>query len=381
MTAEQNKKQASNWSLSFSLIDRYVSKEFLVSYLIALSVLLSLVILIDLFVMFDEFVETESDAKSPGVFEVVAKIFDYYGPKVFQYFRDLSGMIVLLAAAFSLARMTRQNELTAVLASGISLKRVIAPIIFLGFLLNMLLVVDQEFILPRLADKLVRRHDESSARRTVRVWNLPDREKALLSGRYDPEKKVLSKLYVILRKEGRLTGLITADRAERWNPKEKSWRLINGLCFRFGNAEEAGAGDSMDPCASYRSDLSPEYLWLQRNSSYKSLMSSKELSRLLDRDLKRGEYAEIISEKHFRFADPIINMVMLLLGLPMLVSREKRSTKTSIFLAIMGSGGCFLATFACKLLAGGMMPPLLAAGLPIVIFLPLSVVILDGLKT
>ena len=74
-------------------------------------------------------------------------------------------------------------------------------------------------------------------------------------------------------------------------------------------------------------------------------------------------------------------MVMLLLGLPMLVSRERRNTKTAMFLAFAGAGGCFVATFACKLLGGAVLDPLLSASLPIIVFLPLSVLALDGLKT
>ena len=147
------------------------------------------------------------------------------------------------------------------------------------------------------------------------------------------------------------------------------------------------------PIGEYRSALSAEYLWLQRNANYKSLMSARELNWLLKRKLadavRRGdkrykqnaEYREAISEKHFRFTDPIINMVMLLLGLPLLVSRERRSTKTAIFLTLLGSGGCFVTTFVCKLLAGGTLDPLLAAWMPIVVFLPLSVLAFDGLKT
>jgi hypothetical protein len=84
-------------------------------------------------------------------------------------------------------------------------------------------------------------------------------------------------------------------------------------------------------------------------------------------------------------------MVMLLLGLPLLVSREKRSTKTSILLTMLGAGGCFVATFACKLMIGEdifgrfisnqYFEYALLAWLPIIVFMPLSVLALDSIKT
>ncbi len=381
------------------ILDRYIAREFLQSYGIAILVVLSLRIILDLFVNLDEFAES----KEQGILVVLADIVSYYSPRLFEYFRDFAGTNIILAAAFSLARMMRQNELTAVLASGVSLKRVIAPIVFLGFLLNIVMVLDQEMVLPRLADRLVLKHDEMEHSREVSVWLLPDtiqnlgdqaasdlnrkipadirQESLLSSAQYDPSEKKMTGFLVLLRQEGRVVGRITADRAD-WDPAQQLWILENGKYFSFQPTEDKSTlATEILPIRYYQSGITAEYLWLQRNSNYKSYMSYFEITHLLRRGLKPAERAEAVSERHFRFTDPIINMVMLLLGLPMLVSRERRNTKTAIFLAILGAGGCFVTTFTCKLLGGGMIDPLLAAWIPIIVFLPLSVIALDGLKT
>jgi len=373
--------------MEVKILDRYVAREYLVSYAIAIAVVLSLRVLLELFVEFDELVETRADGVTPDMGEVLINIFNYYGPKVFEYFRDFSGVIVLLAAAFSLARMTRNNELVAVLASGVSLKRIIAPIIVLGFILNMLMVVDQEIVLPRLADELARRPDEITQLRTIRNMFLPDRDQALVRARtYDPSSKTMTDMLVIQRGQGQLTGLISAQEGF-WNGKD--WVLTDGKKWtvRHGDEKSVPTTEYAQKVDHYKSDLTPEYIWLQRNSAFKGLLSSRELSELLQQSLRPTDRAEAISEKHFRITDPVINMVMLLLGLPMLVSREKRSTKTAIFFAFMGAGGCFVVTFVCKLLAGGGIymggdfKQLLLAWLPVIVFLPLSVLALEGIKT
>jgi len=372
-------KKKYNLGFAPKIIDRYVAKEFLISYLIVMMVVLSLRVLIDLFLQFDEFVETKATGQAPGVIEVAGFILNYYVPKLFEYFRDFSGMIILLAAVFSLMRMTRQNELTAILASGISLKRVVAPIVLLGFVLNILMVVDQEFILPRLADKLTRRHDERDQLRAVRDFLLSDRDQSLFYGRrFDPQTKIITNMLVLLRSDGQMIGHVTADQA-KWDYDREVWKLTNGLYFKdeTGNVQQ-----DIREWPEYQSNITPEYLWLQRNSSFKNLMSYPELSRLIQRrQLKKNDELEAISETHFRLATPIINMVMLLLGLPMLASREKRNTKSAIFMAILGAGGCFIATFACKLMAGSIIEPFTAAALPIIIFTPLSILALEAIKT
>jgi len=73
------------------------------------------------------------------------------------------------------------------------------------------------------------------------------------------------------------------------------------------------------------------------------------------------------------------------MGVPLLVSRERKNAKSAVILCLVGAGGCFLATFVCKLLVGSEVPvfnnPLLAAWLPIIVFVPISVIALDELKT
>ena len=93
------------------LIDRYIIRAFLVNYLIAMGVLVSLFILIDLLVNFDEFADT-----SDGILSVLRGVASYYGYNSFLYFSWLAGAITLVAAAFTLGRLVRDNELPAMLS-------------------------------------------------------------------------------------------------------------------------------------------------------------------------------------------------------------------------------------------------------------------------
>ena len=121
-------------------LDRYIAKNFLNGYFIALGVMVGMFLAVDLFLNLDEFAE-QSDA---GVVAMLGNIAQFYSVRSVLWFRDLGGMVIVIAAVFSLARMTRNNELIAVMASGVSLKRILAPILFLSLLLTGLLVVDQE---------------------------------------------------------------------------------------------------------------------------------------------------------------------------------------------------------------------------------------------
>ncbi len=155
-------------------LDRYLLRSFLTSYVLALFVLVSLYVVLDLFLNLDEFTE----AGKP-VLEAVRNIVSYYGYNIPLYFSQLSGVIVLFAACITLWRMQRQNEMVAVLASGTSLYRLAMPLVLAGFVMNALLVLDQEVLIPRVAPMLARARDDVEGVRPYEVWFVRDGDRRI----------------------------------------------------------------------------------------------------------------------------------------------------------------------------------------------------------
>ena len=91
-------------------------------------------------------------------------------PNMTLYFRDIAGVITVVAAAFSLGRMVRTNELVAMIASGVSAKRIVGPILVLVIFFTALAVADQEFLIPSISDKLVRNEDDVRRQGVYAVW-------------------------------------------------------------------------------------------------------------------------------------------------------------------------------------------------------------------
>ena len=158
-----------------TLLDRYILRRLAINYVLALAIMMSLYIVLDLFFNMDEF--TEGDQ---GVAGVTADVVGYYATNLFLYFAQLSGVITLVACAATLARMRRANELTAMLASGVSLYRVAAPVLGFGLATTALWVLDTEVAIPGVAAKLARSHDDARGEKTYGVWFLRDRDGALL---------------------------------------------------------------------------------------------------------------------------------------------------------------------------------------------------------
>lgn len=373
------------------ILDRYVAKTFLVGYFIAFCVLVGLRIIIDLFVNLDEFTE-HADLDTLAV---IKNIFTFYILNTTLYFRDFAGMITVVAASFSFGKMVRHNELVAVMASGVSLKRIIFPIVFLALLLTGMLVIDQELIIPPLADQLVRSQSDVPGRETYRVRFISDGNGSLINSlKFDVETSTLYNPTIELRSQIKpgiweVTGRIDADKAvynkqaDRWDLYTRSsetgeW-LSHGLLF------EKGSGKGLQPVPFYKSDITARDIPVRCESEHKTLLSLRQLRTLEAQKIQIKDTAQLSSQKHFHITDPIINLVMLMISLPILVCRDPKSVKSAVMISFTLTGACFIFTFICKILATEFIfdrvMPELWAWLPIFIFLPIAFIELDSMKT
>ena len=365
------------------ILDRYITKNFLTGYAIAFAVLMGLRVMIDLFVNLDEFTESTDLTTA----QALSNIAFYYGTHSFLYFRDFAGMITVVAAVFSLGKMTKNNELIAIMASGVSLKRVIAPILFLSLLFAGLHVVDQELFIPPMADKLVRSPNAVADTLFYDMWFISDGSASLFNS---PQFKVKDETIItptIITRSRRqdtglydITGIIKADSA-RYNFKTKSWLLDNGVLLRISREL---SDRPYEVVKSYPSDLTPKDIPVRRKSANMDLLSSYDLVRLARQNPK--DLSRLYAQKNFRLTDPIINLVMLMISLPVLVCRDPKTLKSAVFVSFALTGLCYIMVFLCKIFAseiviGGRALPELWAWLPIFIFLPIAFIELDAMKT
>jgi lipopolysaccharide export LptBFGC system permease protein LptF len=356
----------------------------------SLGVLISLYVALDLFVNFDEFTE---EGWQGG--KALYSVFDYYFFNLPLYFSQISGVITLFAACGTLVRLQRQNEITAILASGTSLYRVAAPIVLAALVTNFLVVLDHEFVLPKVAAKLSRQRDDVDGSRVYDVWCLRDGPDRLVSAmRFSPREKAIRNLIVLeLSKQrmtrGRLSSVLTADKAY-WDGERQGWRLERGA--RTRRASEGVGGLSTDSSIVremvefFPSQLTPDELLLRQTVQWIRFLSVAQLT-----DLERHgevEPAAIAQLKHARFTMPINNMVLLLIGITFFLNRLPEGILTQGAKALGTCAVVFLIAFMGQQLVGsvhavGATPFLqaLPAWLPIFLFGPLAVVMMDNVKT
>ena len=118
------------------------------------------------------------------------------------------------------------------------------------------------------------------------------------------------------------------------------------------------------------------------------MLSWRQLAALVKQaqEGKIKDARELYSQKHFRVTEPIINLVMLMVCLPILVCRDPKAMKSAVTISFALVGGCFIVTFICKMIApetaiDNFYQIGFYAWLPIFIFLPIALIELDSMKT
>lgn len=366
--------------LPIKILDRYLLRAFTYSYVVSAAILIAMYIILDLFANLDEF--TKNDASTWQIISDIAAFYTYHS---FLFYAQVAGMITLVAAAFTLARLQRTHELTAMLAGGISLYRVALPLILGGLASTVLWAIDQEVIIPRIADQLSLGHDEMGGRRSYALWFLKDRNNTLLSAMvYDPNKQRMEQMIAMERNaEGQITAKISADAAD-WNEAKGCWELTRGIRHarsvdraNFVIAAQMGR----TPLQYYESDWRPPELLLRQVTNWTWYLNVRQLTALLQKPHLIPNINEVISARHIRLTQPILNLLLLFLGLPFFLNRAPNNVLISVGMCLAVALSCFVLAFVSQALAASAAYPALAAWLPIIVFGPLAVILMENVKT
>ena len=375
------------------ILDRYVLTSFLKNYLISFMVLIGMYVVLDMVFNFDEIAEVKSGASVGGtdsLLLVLRNIADYYFYQIFLFFVHLSGIIPVVAAAFTLMRLSRFNELTAVLAAGVPLLRVAAPIIIASVVLNALLIVDQELVIPRMIPQLSRSHDDMRKKQEyVPVQNIQDEANALLhAAAYYPPREgraaAMEAVTVIERdRDDQVVGMITAD-AARWDGGRWALRGAKQVTGLNPGAERTRER----PIEVWQTSITPQEIDIYRDTDFVEMLSTEQINQLLQRPKSFGS-SMLLRMKHWRFTQPLMNVILLLLAIPAVLTREPGRLKTAatqcLILTGLGMGSIFLS----QQIAGNPPPspelaahwPAIMAWAPIFVFGPAAVFMLDRIKT
>ena len=347
------------------LLDDYILKEFVTYLVMILTTFLILVLVFTFFELLGDILRNKIPLAIVGDYLLnVAPYFIY----------KTTPMSMLLAVLVTLGLMQKANELTAMKASGISLYRIVLPILLTGVMLAGGLFFFDQFYLPaanRRQDALrnvIKGKPAQTYLRPDRRWIVGEHDTIYYYQFFDSDRDQFARItaYEFEPHSFQITRRIYAARAH-WEDGLGKWIYENGWDRSFhGPAIEAYKKFDV---ATF-SELSEPPSYFKKEVKQSSEMNYEELTGYI-RDLEQSGFdvVRLKVQLQEKFAFPLITFVMAILAIPFALTTARRGALTGVAVAL---GIAVAYTIVSSLFEAmgnlSQLPPLLAAWSPDLIF-------------
>lgn len=355
------------------LLDRYLLKELLTALAYCLGGFLIFWIAFDLFSEFDELQKAKLSSGQIGL---------YYLLRLPELLNVVLPVSLLLAVLYSLTRLARHHELTAIRAAGVGIWRMFAPHIGVGLACSagLFAVNEMEFLQGAAGSKQqfaerVRSGKAGSLRdlyfvnaRDQRTWHI---------GALNPATGELQDVDVKWRVAGGGSRHVTA-RSARW--VDGAWVFQKVQEFVY----EAGPEAIAEPRASETlrvvelKESPSEIMAVMRVSGLSGDRAARNVQLTLREianyrrffpKLRPAEQALLDTQWHARLASPWTCFVVVLVAIPFAAASGRRNVFMGVASSILIVFAYFIVLrFGLALGTGGVMPAWAAAWLPNLVF-------------
>lgn len=343
----------------FSRLDRYLLKAFFPTFFLCLLIISGTYVIIDLLQKLDDFLEMGINS-----FGIASRYYAYLFPVIITQFFPA---ITLVAVGIVLVRLSRNREILAMQVAGISLYRILLPIFVVTVFMGFASFGDQEWIVPRFAEKLEAMQQntfDSDVQRNLLVHD--DENNALIRiWKYSNKTQKMYSVFILSRDEnGRKRFTLNAKKAE-WIGNN-TWVLSKILKHVYDERGRWVAPVHQLDNLEFVSSITPMELGKKKLDS--SLLSLEQLNELCEKEPDNPKNKVLF---HSRIAYTLTHIVLLFLGIPLVVGFERMSKNIflRVSLCILACGVFYAVSFICSNLGNtGMVHPVLAAWMPIVLF-------------
>lgn len=282
---------------------------------------------------------------------------------------QLLPLSTVMAAALSLTRLTRHNELAPLVTTGVSTTRVTLPIILSGVVIAGIVFFVQERFVPSMSRRnmeVIRLLEDREPDRIVDVPHFDDPQGARLSmAAYQPIARRMEGALLTFREPSGSLREIRFYPLVEWREEEEKWYVAeDGTLFPLG--EEAVGSVRIRLPAGEVAPLGAGVKLLEV-SVLKDLALGLSTAETADLVAADPDNPRLLFMHHEQFTRCLAPLVLLLLGVPFCLGLGRRSslpgTSTALWSAALLYGASFLSV---RLAASGDLNPVMVAWLPTV---------------
>lgn len=346
-----------------SLITRYILNQFLAAVCVSLLAFVGIFFVVDLIQQLDKFLDQQTTAM------LVLQYYLYFLPYIVVLTIPVS---LLLGGLFTFGQLGKYGELTAMKASGLTLYRLMRPIVMASVIVSLGIFAAGEWVVPEtnqrradISNNQIEKQFAEGRSLQNNVLFRGDGGRQYLLRLYNGSLQRATNVFVVEFQDGAIVKTILAEEMD-W--VDGRWVLRRGILRQF---EPKGALTGFIDF-----DELPRPEWKERPDDFKKgqkrpdAMNYGELKQYI-RNVRRGggDVQGYLVDLNLKIAFPFANIIIVLFG-GALASHVRKSGVAMGF--AMSIGICFLYWGLLRISQAfghaGTLPPTLAAWGPNIVF-------------
>jgi LPS export ABC transporter permease LptG len=348
-----------------TIIDDYVLRGFALYFAMIVAAFLMLLLVFTLFELLSDILRNQISPLTVG--EYLLNVVPYF-------LYSTTPLSMLLAVLVTFGLLQRSNEITAIKATGVSLYRIIVPVLIASTLVGGVLFLSDQLYLPytnKRQDALrnqIKGKPAQTYLRPDRKWIFGQHSDIYYYQFFDPDRDVFAGVSVFQfdPHNFQITHRITADRAH-WSDLMGRWVYEQGW-------ERSLTGSAINSYRKFDAATYPELAetpaYFKKEIKQSSEMSYEELRRYIH-DLEQSGFdvVRLRVQLQKKIAYPLITLVMAVIAIPFALSAGKRSAVAGVATAI-GIGVVYWTISGLFEAMGNLsqLPPAVAAWSPDLVF-------------
>lgn len=349
------------------IIDRYIIRKFLGTFVLALSLILLIAVIFDFAEKIDDFMEREAPVR--------AIVFDYY-LNFIPYFAILfSPLFAFITVIYFTSRMAYDGEIVAILNSGMSFRRMMWPYFLSSLIIAVFTFLLTNFVIPRsnlkrldFEDKYYRSRYRST--QMISLHRQVYKNIYIYMESYNPINKTGRNFTIEhFNDDGRLLSKLSSTTV-RWDTVTNKWSAWNYYIRDLGDSlETISKGRRIDTTLNIMPDD------FSRSPEFVGTMTFRELYNYIDHLRMQGsEEVKLFQvEKHRRYSGPFSVFILTFIGVSVSSRKVRGGIGMQIGIGLLLSFSYILFTqFASQFSLKGNLDPMLAMWIPNIIYAVIS---------
>lgn len=323
--------------------DRYLLKQYLFTFFVLFTTIFGLFVVIDGFSNIDAYQEG-----GVGFAEVLRRMGIYYLFQSIIFFDLIGSVVAVISAVVVFSILYKNREIHPLLAAGIPTYRILIPVIAGMLIVSGGVIANQEILIPKYAYHLLQPRSSSQAN-ARRVEPTYDRNsKILIAGKWMSlkDRSMVNPSFVlpVPNVVSELTTL-TAETATYHTATKKhpaGW-LLSNVTTSYQEIKFSGKGKQyLLPGKTSReifvvTNVTYDQVFDHRSSSQRTSMPVL-IDRIRNPSTNHSSVGAQTLLLHSRITEPLKNIAVIFIALPLIIRRESRSlvTNMAICVAVMG---------------------------------------------